>query len=167
VLQQLARSCVTKEELSAEPPLALEMRIAVDLAEIDRVNARFNEFADAHDVDTGVRRAANLVFDEILNNAISYGFEDPDHGVIEIRVELRSRRICLTISDNGKPYDPLARREPDTTLDIDRRDVGGLGIHLIRNVMDALSYERRDGRNILALEKSLPPPPSSAGQGAA
>ncbi|MHC5028857.1 MAG: ATP-binding protein, partial [Planctomycetota bacterium] len=60
-----------------------------------------------------------------------------------------------------------ARAEPDTTLDIDRRDVGGLGIHLIRNVMDSLSYRRRDGCNILLLEKSLPPPPGPEGQGAA
>jgi anti-sigma regulatory factor (Ser/Thr protein kinase) len=143
------------------------MRIAIDPEEIARVNAEFNEFAAEHDMDRNVRRAANLVFDEILNNAISYGFDERDGGWIEVRAELRSRRVYLTISDNGRPYDPLARAEPDTTLDIDRRDVGGLGIHLIRNVMDALSYQRSDGRNILLLEKSLPPPPGPEGQGAA
>jgi anti-sigma regulatory factor (Ser/Thr protein kinase) len=137
------------------------MRIAIDLAEIDRVNASFNEFAAANTLCEKVRRSLNLVFDEILNNAISYGFDQPELGRIDVRAELLERRICVSISDDGKPYDPLSRPEPNTTLDLETRDVGGLGIHLIRNVMDAVSYEYRDGCNVLVLEKSLPPRSSS------
>jgi anti-sigma regulatory factor (Ser/Thr protein kinase) len=158
---------VTSRDHTAEPSPLFEMRIAIDLAEINRVNAGFNEFAAANRVSDKVRRSLNLVFDEILNNAISYGFEQPDLGRIDIRAELGPQRIYVTISDDGKPYDPLSRPEPNTTLDLEIRDIGGLGIHLIRNVMDDVSYEYRDGCNVLVLEKALPtPPPSSAEQGA-
>ena len=158
---------MTNREPSAEPAPTFEMRIAIDLAEIDRVNAGFNKFATANGVCENVRRSLNLVFDEILNNAISYGFERPDMGRIDVSAELGNERIYVTISDDGKPYDPLSRPEPNTTLDLEVRDIGGLGVHLIRNVMDDVSYEYRDGCNVLVLQKSLaPPPPSSAEQGA-
>ena len=155
---------MTKRDQIAEHSPLFEMRIAVELAEIDRVNAGFNEFAVANEVCDTVRRSLNLVFDEILNNAISYGFERPDLGRIDVRVELRRQRIYVTIRDDGKPYDPLSRPEPNTTLDLEIRDVGGLGIHLIRNVMDDVSYEYRDGCNVLVLEKALPPPPSTSAE---
>ena len=65
--------------------------------------------------------------------------------------------LTLTISDGGVPFDPTAKAEVDTTLSAEERNIGGLGIHLIRKIMDAISYERTNDRNILTLVKHLPP----------
>lgn len=91
-----------------------------------------------------------IAFDELLSNIINHG-----GGTIELRIELTDGALVATIADDGPPFDPLARAAPDTDLGIDERAIGGLGIHLVREMMDDLAYARENGRNLLKLTKTF------------
>jgi sigma-B regulation protein RsbU (phosphoserine phosphatase) len=133
----------------------LDLALANRLEEIDRANEAFNEFAEAGGVAASVRRSINLVLDELLNNVTTYAFEDGEEHEIEVRFELSSDRLSVTIADDGVPFNPFAGFPPDTALSVEEREIGGLGIHLVRNVMDEVSYNRRTDRNVVILVKYL------------
>jgi sigma-B regulation protein RsbU (phosphoserine phosphatase) len=133
----------------------LELRITNELSEIARVNDSFNAFAEEHGVPDDVRRPMNLVFDELLNNVISYAYKDEEEHEIDVLVELSSDRLAVTITDDGIPFNPFQGSPPDTDLSIEERQIGGLGIHLVQNVMDEVSYNRRTDKNVVILAKHL------------
>jgi anti-sigma regulatory factor (Ser/Thr protein kinase) len=139
----------------AVPPTAessIEMQVANDMSEIARVAALLESFAANHNLPNSVVVALNVSLDEILNNIISYAYEDTGHHDIVIRLELRSGVIEVVVEDDGKPFDPLAvstlRPQFATT-------VGGVGLHFVRNLMDQLEYAHRNGVNQLRLVKKL------------
>ncbi len=131
------------------------LNIGGDLNEIAGANTAFNEFAEQRGVPAKVARKINMVLDEMLNNTITYAFPDGVESSIEVRADVIADRIVLTITDSGVPFNPFAMESPDTELDIEEREIGGLGIHLVRNVMDECSYSRRVDRNVVTLTKSL------------
>lgn len=132
------------------------MSIGAEHEGVARVNTAFADFADTHALPAAVRRSMNVVLDELLTNIVSYGLADREDGRVTIDVELQPDRLTVTLSDNGKAFDPLGRDAPDTTLSVDERPIGGLGIHLVRQLMDKVSYHRRDDSNVVVLAKLLP-----------
>ncbi len=133
----------------------LDLVLANRLQEIGRANQAFDEFAEAEGVAVPVTRSVNVVLDELLNNIVSYAFPDDEDHDIDVRFELSNDRLSVTISDDGVPFNPFAGVPPNTGLSIDEREVGGLGIHLVRNMMDEVSYNRRTDRNVVILVKYL------------
>jgi len=127
-----------------------QMSAKNDLSEIANVNAAFGEFAKEFNLPIKIRRRMGLAFDDLLNNVISYAFRDEDEHEIDIRVELARNRLTVTISDDGIPFNPLGIKAPDTSLSLEDREVGGLGIHLVRNMVDDISYQRRIDKNVLS-----------------
>ena len=125
------------------------------LVEIDTVNDAFTDFAQQHGIDNSVVQKIKLVFDELLNNTISYGYKDEVEHFIEIGVDLLGGRLRVTIEDDAIPFNPLNNEASDTTLGIDARDIGGLGIHLVSNMMDEMTYKRGVDKNIITLVKYL------------
>ena len=95
-----------------------------------------------------------LVMEEIFVNVASYAYR-PDVGNVTIRksFDAEPRALNLTFIDSGCPYNPLEHKDPDTTLDADKREIGGLGIFLIKKNVDEISYARSDGKNILSVKK--------------
>ena len=81
----------------------------------------------------------------------------PEVGSATVRVEVTKSplAVIITFIDNGVPYDPLAKDDPDTTLSADERQIGGLGIFMVKKSMDQISYEYKDGQNILRIKKNL------------
>lgn len=130
--------------------------IGVHRGEVARVNAAFAEFAAAHALPASIRRSMLVVLDELLHNTISYGFEGREGGEVSIEVELHPDRLSVTLTDDGKPFNPLGLPAPDTTLSVEQRPIGGLGIHLVRQMMDEVSYHRRTDHNVVTLAKLLP-----------
>ncbi len=124
---------------------------------VGEVNAVFAEFAEAHAVPAAVRRSVSVALDELLANALSHGRTGPDpcSVKVEVEVELDEERVTVIITDDAPPFDPFARDAPDTTLSVEERPVGGLGIHLVGQLMDKVSYQRREGRNVVVLVKQL------------
>jgi sigma-B regulation protein RsbU (phosphoserine phosphatase) len=125
------------------------------LEEIDRVNQAFESFAAEHGLSDRVRRSMKLVFDDLLNNVVSYAYDDDEVHIIEVNVELSSDRLAVRIADDGHPFNPFAQSPPDTALAVEEREIGGLGIHLVQSLMDEVTYTRRTDRNVIVLVKYL------------
>jgi anti-anti-sigma factor len=131
------------------------MTIGADRGEAARVGAAFAAFAEAHSLPGSIRRSLHVALDELLTNTIVHGFEGRDGGEVTVEVELRADRVSVTITDDGSPFDPLGMATPDTALPVEAREIGGLGIHLVRRMMDEVSYDRRADRNVVVLTKLL------------
>lgn len=128
------------------------MTIGTDPAQVAGVGKAFRAFAEAHKVPAAVRRSVSVALDELLNNSLAYGSASE----VSIDVELQTDRLRVTLSDDGRPFNPLDQAAPDTGLSIEERPIGGLGIHLTREVMDEMVYHRRADRNVITLAKFLP-----------
>jgi sigma-B regulation protein RsbU (phosphoserine phosphatase) len=137
--------------------LIAERRIAIKnhLPEIAAVNENFEAFAEEFGVPLPIAMKFNLIFDDLLNNVISYAYDDDDEHDIEIRMELAGERLIVTITDDGVPFNPLSVATPRTDLALEDREAGGLGIHLARNLVDDVSYHRRIDKNVLTLMSHL------------
>jgi anti-sigma regulatory factor (Ser/Thr protein kinase) len=124
------------------------------LAEIARVIDEFDEFAAEHGLQNPVRRRVDMALDEVLNNIISYGFEDAEEAqTIMVRGEVSPEQVTITVIDSGRPFDPFAQELSVTESGVEDREIGGLGIHLVRNVMDSVSYRRFEDKNEVILVK--------------
>ena len=97
----------------------------------------------------------DLAVEETVVNVMNYAYPKGTMGVVNIVATTNEKYLTITISDNGKPFDPTKQSDIDTTLSAEERPIGGLGIYLVRQIMDDISYERKDGRNILSLRKVL------------
>jgi len=136
----------------------LDLEIPNDLDAIDLVNERFNVFAETHRVPAAVRRSFNIALDDLINNVVSYAYDDDRPHLIAVALRLDPDELECAIADDGRAYDPFAAEAPDVDLDLDERGIGGLGVHLVRSLMDDVSYERRDGKNVVTLRKRLAEP---------
>lgn len=101
----------------------------------------------------------NLAIEEAVVNVMSYAYPTGTVGNVNIEAQANDERLKFTITDNGIPFDPTAKAEVDTTLSAEERPIGGLGIHLVRQLMDSINYERIDGKNVLTLRKKFDKPP--------
>lgn len=145
-------------------PSVLHLEAENRLEEIERVLDALEAFWKERDLDADVRRRVKLVLDEVLNNVISYAYENDGMHVIEVDVELSASRVVLRIADDGRPFNPLLHRPPDVSRGIEEREIGGLGIHLLENLMDEVSYARQGDRNVLVITKNLPAAGFAAGR---
>jgi sigma-B regulation protein RsbU (phosphoserine phosphatase) len=136
-------------------PESLELEMSNDLGEIAGVIQSFGEFAAERGVDEKARRSVSLALDDLLNNIVSYAYGDEAGHRVGIRIEVTSDRLSVTIEDEGRPFNPFAQDSPDTTLSLQDRSIGGLGIHLVRQLMDEVSYVRRTDRNVVNIVKHL------------
>ena len=136
-------------------PERLELVMVNELEAIGDVLESLGEFAEANGLDDAIRRPVLLAVDDLLNNVTSYAFEDAATHEISLAVELSSHRLSVTMTDDGIPFNPFGIDVADTSASIAERDVGGLGIHLVRKLMDEFRYERRAGRNIVTIAKNL------------
>lgn len=132
-----------------------DITIKNGLPAIIQVNERFNSFADEHGIPKSISRKMNMVFDEVLNNIISYAYEDKNEHDIDVTVELVGSWLSVKISDDGIPFDPFSIKTPNTNQSLEERDIGGLGIHLVRSMMDKFSYKREKNKNILTFVKHI------------
>lgn len=122
---------------------------------VGEVSGAFAGFADRHALPTAVRRSISVALDELLANALSHGVAGPDAGLVTVEVELDQERLTVTFTDDGPPFNPFVQGAPDTTLSVEERPIGGLGIHLVGRLVDEASYQRRNGCNVVRLVKKL------------
>ncbi len=137
---------------------ALLLRVKNQLAELDRMSHVVHDLAARHALPERTGFEVTLALDEVLTNVISYAYDDDAEHEILVHVSLNDCELRVQVEDDGQPFDPLGLPPPDLDLGIDDRPIGGLGVHLVRCVMDGLEYRRESGRNILVMIKRLPPP---------
>ena len=133
----------------------LVLQVQSRLSEVARIAPSLREFADRHALPTKAILAVNLALEEIMVNTISYGYADPRDHCIDIEVTIADGLLIVRVEDDARPYDPTAHSAPDFSKALEDRPVGGLGIHLMRALFDAVEYQRSGGRNVLVLRKGL------------
>ncbi len=126
-----------------------------DLAELDRLAEATEQFGSRNDWPVKVVYRLNLSLDELVTNVISYGYEDGAEHRISIHFSYHEDHLTLVMQDDARPFNPIARPDPDITQPLEERGQGGLGIFLVRQTMDTTEYERRDGRNVLTMHKKI------------
>lgn len=128
-----------------------------DINTIPRLSEFIDNICEDLGVDMSVTMSLNLAMEEAVVNVMNYAYPVGTSGEVSITVVANERRIQFVIADSGKPFDPTAKDEVDTTLSAEDRPIGGLGIHLVRQIMDSVNYEYANDRNILTLCKLLAP----------
>ena len=116
-------------------------------------------FAKENHLAAAVLNAADLALEELLTNVWSYGYAVPGPHQVQIRLSIVDNHFEIEVKDNGCPFNPLQMPEVDTTIPLDRKPIGGLGIHLMRRFMDELHYQRQGDKNVLRMRKRLDTPP--------
>ena len=133
----------------------LEIAIANELREIVAAAAKIDAFCEEQELAPEIAYAVNLSIDEILTNTISYGYDDDEPHRIEIIVRLEADSLVVVIVDDSAPFDLSATPEADIEATLEDREVGGLGLFLVHQMMDKVEYERVDGCNVVTLTKSM------------
>ena len=126
-----------------------------DLKRVPRLNEFIDEVCEANGFDMATIMQINLAIEEAVVNVMNYAYPAGTKGDITIEAKANDAEMMFTISDTGAPFDPTAKPEVDITQSAEDRSIGGLGIHLIRQIMDHINYERTEGHNILTLTKKL------------
>ena len=133
-----------------------EMDIAATLENLDTVMAFVDQQLEEVGCSMKAQMQIDIAVEEVYVNIAHYAY-NPEVGGVTIRVQIEEDplAVILTFIDKGKPYDPLAKEDPDVTLAAEDRQIGGLGIFMVKKSMDNVSYEYNEGRNILTLKKNL------------
>lgn len=130
--------------------------VEAKIENVDKVTEFVNEVLEEKECPLKVQMQLDVAIDEIFGNIAYYAYgKGRGNATIQIEMEDNPPKITLTFIDQGIPYNPLESKDPDITLDIEDREIGGLGIFLVKKNMDELSYEYVDGQNILTMKKEL------------
>lgn len=132
----------------------LELEALTD--NLPRVLAFVDGELEAADCPMKIQMQIDIAVEEIFVNIANYAYS-PEVGTATVRVEVMGEppAVDITFIDGGVPYDPLAKADPDVTLSAEERQIGGLGIFMVKKTMDDVKYEYLDGHNILTLKKGL------------
>jgi len=132
---------------------SVSISIKNQIDQMPSVIETFEAFGEKNELSFGVIQKFNIALDELLNNIISYGFKDNLEHRIDVDMELRNERLIITLKDDGVPFNPFRNDPPDTMLSIDERNIRGLGIHIVKNLVDEYDYKRNTDLNIITLIK--------------
>lgn len=124
-----------------------------NLDELEKLSTNLEAFFEKNDIAPKLLFQVNLVLDELVTNIISYAYSDDLVHEVLIEISFADSTINLTVSDDGVAFDPTTIPEPDLNQSAEERELGGLGIHFVRQNMDCMEYQRLDERNILSLKK--------------
>ena len=133
-----------------------ELTLEADMTNLNRVLAFVDSRLEAAECDPSIQMVIDLAVEELFTNVASYAYA-PGTGPVTIRVKTEGQSGTAEISfkDHGVPYDPLKQSGPNLDNDIESRRIGGLGIYMVKNSMDDMSYEYRDGNNVLVIRKKI------------
>lgn len=132
-----------------------ELTVNAVLENMPKVTEFVDEQLEAFGCPPRAQAQIDIAVDELFGNIVRYAYQ-PGVGPATVRVEVTGEpAVILTFIDNGVPYDPLKKADPDTTLSAEERQVGGLGIFMVKKSMDEIAYEYKDGQNILRIKKKI------------
>ena len=133
-----------------------ELTIAATVENIEVVTDFVNQQLELLECPMKAQMQIDIAIDELFSNIAHYSY-NPEVGQATVRVEVVENPLAVTITfiDNGIPDDPLAKKDPDLTLSAEERQIGGLGIYMVKKSMDEITYEYKDGQNILSIKKCI------------
>lgn len=124
-----------------------------DLSEIAKVHQELENFGQKCSLSSKILFELNLILEEILANVISYAYRDNQLHEIVVRADLRDGELVIEVEDDGRPFNPLQIPPPDLDSALEQRSVGGLGLHLVRELTSSIEYTRREEKNHLVMRK--------------
>ncbi len=132
-----------------------ELTVSAKAENLDQVMGFVDAEIEKYDCPPKAQMQIDIAVEELFINIANYAYA-PDEGEATIRVEIDDTpAVTITFIDQGVPYDPLAKADPDVTLSAEEREIGGLGIFMVKKSMDDMKYEYKDGSNVLSIKKSL------------
>ena len=133
-----------------------EMTVDAAIENIPAVTAFVEEQLEQYDCPMKAQMQIDIAIDELFSNIAQYAYT-PNTGKATVRVEVTEdpMAVVITFIDNGVPYDPLAKEDPNVSLPADERQIGGLGIFMVKKSMDEITYEYKNGQNILTIKKHI------------
>ena len=133
-----------------------EITLAATVENIETVTEFVNAQLELIDCPIKVQMQIDIAIDELFGNIAHYAY-NTEVGNATVRVEISEAplAVIITFVDNGVPYDPLGKNDPDITLSAEEREIGGLGIYMVKKSMDEITYEYKDGQNILTIKKNI------------
>lgn len=133
-----------------------ELTVDATIENVAAVTAFVDEQLEQLDCPMKTQIQVDIAIDELFGNIANYAY-NLEIGVATVRIEVTEEPLAVVITfiDNGVPYDPLAKADPDVTLSAEKRQIGGLGIYIVKKSMDNISYEYKDGMNILTIRKNI------------
>lgn len=138
--------------------IAYAFELKNDFSELDRLCRNCDTVGESMGLSKKLIFEMNLALDEMFTNIISYGFQDDKEHIIRIDIAMEHNELQIRIQDDGIPFDPVMAEDPNLTCRIEDCKIGGLGIHLIKKLMDEIRYERANDMNVLVLKKHIPSP---------
>ena len=126
-----------------------------DIETIPQLNEFIDLVAEEVGLDMSLTMSLNLALEEAVVNVMEYAYPEGQKGNVEIEVTADQEWMTFVIADTGIAFDPTMKEDADTTLSAEERPIGGLGIFLVRQLMDVIDYKRQDNKNVLTLQKKL------------
>ena len=126
-----------------------------DLSELDSLCENLETFGEKFGFSKKLIFEINLALDELFTNIISYGFKDGKEHIVKMTLTPQNDELCLCIEDDGKPFNPVDFETPDVSCTVEECKIGGLGIHIMKKLMDEICYERCNDKNMLTLKKKI------------
>lgn len=147
---------MSQESTIKQPSERMQRSITLpnDIATIPQLSEFVETFCEEMGLDMAIMMNLNLAIEEAVVNVMSYAYPD-GKGDVTVDIKVDSEKVMVTLTDSGIPFDPTQKGEVDTTLPAEERPIGGLGIHLVKQLMDKVSYQYTDHQNILTLEKII------------
>lgn len=133
----------------------MRIELGNNIKELAPAMEALRAFSSECSLDDAASQAAELVLDELLSNIIRYGQVEPDSQPIVLELDVVADWLQIRITDSGIPFNPFDRAPPDLDASLEDRQVGGLGIHLVKHFMDEYDYSYRDQHNVVTLKKRL------------
>ena len=144
-----------KNQNPCDTPQRHQLDLPNDVQTVPQLAEFVDEICEASGFDMGTTMQMNLALEEAVVNVMNYAYPAGTEGKIHIEAQVNDIRLKFVITDSGVPFDPTVKGEADVTLSAEERPVGGLGIFLVRQIMDSINYERINDQNILTLRKNL------------
>ena len=126
-----------------------------NLAEIKRLTDILCKLCEENNIRNKVLCDVTLALEEIFANIVHYAYEDNEEHLVKIHIKIRDNVLALEIKDDGKPFNPLEIPLTNTKAPFEERKIGGLGIHLVRNLIDELEYKQVEGKNVITMKVRL------------
>lgn len=132
-----------------------QLTLTNDIQELERLEPFLENFFNRNNLDVTLLPSVNLALEEALANVIMYAYPKGVQGEVTLSTNIKGEDILMEIKDKGAPFDPLQQQQANLDVPLEERQIGGLGIHLIKEIMDGVEYARADGKNVLKMRKKL------------
>ena len=132
-----------------------KIKLKNKVVELERVNQFVEEIGEEMNLDMELRMNLNLVMEEMVSNVIFYAYPQGTDAEIELKAESDGKELTFLLSDQGREFDPTLKEDADPDINPAEREIGGMGIFIVKNIMNKVTYQRLEGKNLLTMKKSI------------